>query len=169
MNTTTFYKVYGATERNDNLTKIGKKNWLLVFGFFKDDNIDNGGTYRKNYDHKPSVDELRSDIETLINQETDRTILDGFTWNDKPIYLSTENQINFKAAYDLAVQNNGSTLPVKFKLGEDTDGSPVYHTFQDLPSFTDFYTKAFSYISQCLNEGWQEKDNIDYQKLLSNE
>ena len=169
MNTATFYKVYGATERNDNLTRIGRKNWLLVYGFFKDNDTDNGGNYRKNYDHKPSADELRSDIETLINQETDNAILNGFVWNEKSVYLSTENQINFKAAYDLAVQSNGSTLPVKFKLGEDVDGFPVYHTFQDLSSFTDFYTKAFAYISQCLNEGWKEKDNVDYQKLLNDE
>lgn len=168
MNTTTFYKVYGATERHDNLTQIGKKNWLLVYDYFKD-KTGNGGSYRKNYDHKPSIDELRSDIEMLINQKTDNVILNGFIWDGKPVYLSTENQINFKAAYDLAVQTKGSTLPVKFKFGENEYGTPIYHTFQELSSFTDFYTKAFTYISQCLDNGWKEKDSIDYQKLLNDE
>lgn len=169
MNTEAFYKVYGATGRNDNLTQIGQKNWLLVYGFFKDDDTDNGGNYRKNYDHKPSLDELRIDIENLINKETDNAIINGFVWEGKPVYLSTENQINFKVAYDLAIQSDGSTLPVKFKLGENKCGTPVYHLFQDLTSFTDFYTKVFTYISQCLNKGWKEKDNVDYQKLLNNE
>lgn len=169
MNISKFYKTYGVTKRCDSLTQIGKKNWLLVFGFFIDNDINNGGNYRKNYDHKPSIDELRKDIESLINQETDFAIVNGFVWNDISVYLSTENQINFKAAYDLAMQSGGTTLPVKFKLGENTEGVPVYHTFQTLEEFSDFYTKAFAYIAQCLDNGWTEKDNVDYQKLLENE
>ena len=78
------------------------------------------------------------------------------------MYLSTENQFNYKAAYDVAVQTEGQTLPVKFKLGEDEEGQPVYHTFNSLSSFTDFYTRAIAYINQCLNEGWDEKDNFDW-------
>ena len=162
-----FYKVYGAKERQDKIVRLSETNYLLIFGFGKDG--DNGYNYRKNYDHKPSVDELKADIESLINEETDSTILYGFTWNGKSVYLSTENQINFKAAYDLAVQTNGATLPIKFKLGEDEDGNPVYHTFQKIEAFTDFFTKAFSYISKCLNEGWTKKDSIDYAKLLEDE
>ena len=162
-----FYKGYGAKERQDIIVRLSDTNYLLIFGFGKDG--DNGYNYRKNYDHKPSVDELKADIESLVNEETDSTILHGFTWNGKSVYLSTENQINFKAAYDLAVQTNGATLPIKFKLGEDEDGNPVYHTFQKIEAFTDFFTKAFSYISKCLNEGWTEKDSIDYAKLLEDE
>ena len=162
-----FYKVYGSKERQDQIVKLSDANYLLIFGFGKDG--DNGYNYRKNYDHKPSVEELRTDIEILINNATDAVILNGFTWNGKSVYLSTENQINFKAAYDLAVQTEGATLPIKFKLGEDIDGNPVYHTFQKLESFTDFFTKAFAYISKCLNEGWSEKDSIDYSKLLGDE
>jgi hypothetical protein len=162
-----FYKVYGAKNRQDQIVKLSETNYLLIIGFGKDG--DNGYNYRKNYDHKPSIEELRTDIEILINKETDAVILNGFVWNGKSVYLSTENQINFKAAYDLAVQTEGATLPIKFKLGEDADGNPVYHTFQKLEAFTDFFTKAFAFISKCLNEGWSEKDSIDYAKLLENE
>lgn len=162
-----FYKVYGAKERHDQIVKISDTNYLLIFGFGKDG--DNSYQYRKNYDHKPSVEELKADIEILINKETDATILNGFVWNGKSVYLSTENQINFKAAYDLAVQTDGATLPIKFKLGEDGVGNPVYHTFQKLESFTDFFTKAFSYISKTLNEGWTEKDGVNYSALLEDE
>ena len=77
------------------------------------------------------------------------------------MYLSSENQLNYKAAYDLAVHTNGATLPIKFKLGEN-DGTTVYHTFNTLNSFTDFYTKAISFINATLNEGWTEKDEVDY-------
>ena len=71
------------------------------------------------------------------------------------------NQFNFKAAYDLAVQKNGATLPVTFKMGEK-DGVPVYHTFETMEEADDFYTKAVAFINQTLAEGWAKKDNFDW-------
>ena len=55
----------------------------------------------------------------------------------------------------------GAMLPIKFKLGEDAEGNAVYHTFENMEDFTDFYTSAVAYINQCLNEGWAEKDSLD--------
>lgn len=165
MKTNDFYKVYGMSEKNDRLIKIGETNWLLVFGFYKEAN---GSTYcyRKNYDHKPSMSELKLDIDKLINKITDNTILNGFIWNDISVYLSSENQMNFKAIYDLAIQNPSSILPIKFKLGEN-NGEPIYHTFSEIDDFTDFYMKAVSFINKCLTDGWKEKDLINYDKLLN--
>ena len=74
------------------------------------------------------------------------------------MWLSSENQFNFKVAYDVAVQTEGATLPIKFKLGEDEDGLPVYHTFKSMNAFSDFYTNALAFIIGALNEGWAEKD-----------
>ena len=159
-----FYKV-GAEKRQDQVIKIGVKNYLLIFGYGIDED-GNGYNMRKNYDHKPTKTELKEDITQLIDCTTDSNILQGFRWNEVNVYLSTENQMNYKAAYDLAVQTLGATLPVKFKLGEDESGNAVYHTFEDLAEFTDFYTKSIAYVSDCLNEGWEEKDSIDYEKLL---
>ena len=39
-------------------------------------------------------------------------------WNNKRIWLSSENQFNYKVAYDLALQTNGANLPIIFKFGE---------------------------------------------------
>jgi hypothetical protein len=83
-------------------------------------------------------------------------------WRNVNVWLSSENQFNFKAAYDLAVQTNGQSLPVKFKIGETENKEPVYHTFETMEEFTDFYTKAIAYINKCLNEGWELKDSIDW-------
>jgi len=77
------------------------------------------------------------------------------------IWLSTENQFNYKAAYDLAVQTNGSNLPIVFKFG--TTNSPIYYTFETLEDLTNFYTSAMSYINTTLVEGWKEKDNINWE------
>lgn len=163
-----FIKVYGREERQDQLIQIGKSKWLLIFGCYTDTEM-GGYELRKYYTSRPDRSALRTDLEGLINSITDESILTGLTWNGLPVYLSTENQINFKAAYDLAFQTDGATLPVKFKLGEDTDGAAVYYTFEDMDTFTDFYTAAVKHVTDCLAEGWDEKDGIDYSGLLGDE
>ncbi len=171
MQTNGFYPM-GAQMRQDQLLRLSEYNYLLIYGFVKDKEIDAEDAYcnwRKNYDHKPSVEELKADIHSLINKATDEAILNGFSWNGKPVYLSIENQMNFKAAYDLAYQQGGATLPLKVKLGEDADGNPVYHTFQKLESFTDFYTKSVAHINACRTAGWAEKDSIDWNIFTTEE
>lgn len=163
---TEFFQCNGATERHDEIVKIGKSEYLLIFGFGTDAD-GNGFTMRRYYDHKPKIAELRTDIESLINAQTDNAILTGFTFNGVNVWLSTENQFNYKAAYDLAVQTNGATLPVEFKLGESDDGTPVYHTFDNLDDFTAFYTGVVKYVTDTLKSGWAEKDSIDYEQLIA--
>ena len=103
-----------------------------------------------------------------INARTDEKIVGGLVWTPQaggdpiPVWLSTENQFNFKAAYDLAVQTQGATLPVTFKLGEREGGTPVYHTFGTMEESTDFYTAAVNHIHQSVEDGWREKDAIDW-------
>ena len=160
MATTEFFRCNGATERADKLVCLSSSNYLLIFGFDTDED-GNNYTWRKYYDHKPSLREIKQDISDLVNTETDAKILTGFTWNSKPVYLSTENQQNFKAAYDFARDTNGATLPVKFKLCEDKDANPVYHTFTKFEPLADFVTKATAFVIETLNEGWKKKD-IDY-------
>ncbi len=152
-------KIFGATERHDQLLVFGTERAVLIYGYGEDDG--QGYDYRHTFDHKPTEQEIRDVIIAQINANTDAKILTGFVWQEKQVWLSTENEFNFKAAYDLAVQTGGATLPVKFKLGEDGNGNPVYHTFTELSEFTDFYTKAIAFVNTTLNEGWAEKDGID--------
>lgn len=109
---------------------------------------------------QPDAEKVRQVIVDHINAQTDEKILSGFVWRGMPVWLSMENQFNYKGAYDIAVQNNGATLPVTFKLGE-RDGHPVYFTFNDMETFSDFYFSAIAYKDQCLKEGWAEKDSIE--------
>ena len=115
-----------------------------------------------------SFADVKAAIIADINARTDEKILSGFVWTPEgsetaiPVWLSTENQFNFKSAYDLAVQKQGATLPVTFKMGETDDGTPMYHTFSEMSDADDFYLKAVAYINQCLAAGWQEKDGIDW-------
>lgn len=115
--------------------------------------------------HKPTGEEIRTLVMSWYNSQTDAAILSGFTYNGAHVWLSTENQYNYKAAYDLAVQTGGETLPVTFKLGSDEH--PEYHTFNRLDELKDFYVKAVGFIQTVLADGWKKKDkfNLDLYQI----
>jgi hypothetical protein len=124
----------------------------------------------------PSIEQVRKAVEDDINAQTDAKIVSDFVWTPKaggdpiPVWLSTENQFNFKSAYDLAVQKNGATLPVTFKMGE-RNGVPVYHSFETMEEAEDFYVHAVAFINHTLTEGWTKKDSTDwtpYEQALQN-
>lgn len=121
---------------------------------------DGSATYmEQEFKHRPDDDEIRFTVISWYNAQTDAAILSGFSYEGVPVWLSSENQFNYKAAYDLAVQTAGATLPVTFKLGTDTE--PVYREFATLEELTDFYTKAMRHIQDTLAAGWKKKDEFD--------
>ena len=110
-------------------------------------------------DHKPSLQEIKDIVLNWYNSEIDNTILSGFTWRDIPVWLSMENQFNYKAAYDIAFQSEGEILPT-FKLGSTEN--PVYYKFERFEDLKDFYVKSLAYVTETLNKGWKMKDTIDW-------
>jgi hypothetical protein len=156
-------KIYGATERQDGLYKIGRKKYELIFGYGEDEQ--GGYNYRETFKgRKPELSEIKDIIVSLVNASVDEKILSGYQWQGKAVWLSSENQFNFKAAHDLAVQTGGKNLPVKFKIGELEDSTAVYHTFETTEELTEFVTTCMAYMQQCLQEGWTAKDSIDWTK-----
>lgn len=150
-------KIYGAQERQDGLYCIGRNKWELIYGFGKDSPDDESGyNYRQRFTHKPTLKEIEDIIKSTINAETDAKIISGFVWRGMPVWLSQENQFNYKTAYDLAVQLNGANLPIKFKFG--TDDEPQYFIFDNMEDFADFFIGASNYVNETLNAGWSEKD-----------
>lgn len=118
------------------------------------------------FTHKPTITEIKDTILDWYNRKIDQEILTGFVWRGNSVWLSMENQFNYKAAYDLAVQTEGRLLPT-FKFG--TTENSVYHTFKTLEELEDFYTSAMSYVTETLSKGWEDKDSIDwsvYEDLL---
>lgn len=113
-------------------------------------------------DGKPSLASIKKAIEADINRRTTERIVGTLTWNQKPVWLSAENQQDWKAAFDRALQTDGANLPLRFKIGEDQDGQPVYHTFTSLNAFTDFWDTCQRHIYQCKQDGWQMKDSMDW-------
>lgn len=121
----------------------------------------NVGTWTEHvFRKRPSFNQIQDFILSEINRRTDELILSGFVWKDMSVWLSTENQFNYKAAYDLAVQTNGANLPQVFKFGDTLN--PIYYKFETVEDITDFYTKASTYINQVLAIGWAKKDNINW-------
>jgi hypothetical protein len=121
---------------------------------------DGSATYmEEELDHRPDADEIRSLVSEWYNSQTDERILSGFEYDGQPVWLSSENQFNYKAAYDLAVQTDGQNLPVTFKLG--TDDAPYYRTFDTVADLQDFYVKAMKHIQNALSEGWMKKGALD--------
>lgn len=143
--------------------------WKLHFGFEPFYEVDEEGNKTETQlgtwtetiiPFKPSLEQLKKLILDAINKEVDEKILSGFVWKDMPVWLSTENQFNYKAAYDLAVMSSGQSLPVMFKFG--TTEEPVYYSFGTLEDISDFYVSAMTYINTTLAEGWSKKDAIDW-------
>lgn len=99
------------------------------------------------FHEKVTESAVRSRLAKYYDSITDWKILSGFEWRGMKVWLSMENQFNYKAAYDLAVQTGGTSLPVTFKFG---DTVPVYHTFNTLEEISDFYTSALSYVNNTL-------------------
>ncbi|WP_418981735.1 hypothetical protein [Alistipes sp.] len=126
---------------------------------------DGTATYEEaEFDHRPTVEEVRATIIAWHNARIEAQITDGFRWEDVPVWLSSENQFNYKAAFDLAVQTEGANLPVVFKLG--TDEKPVYREFATLDELKAFYSAAMAHVQHTLAAGWEAKDGIDYGRYV---
>lgn len=123
---------------------------------------DNEGqcTYMEHqFNHKPTLQEVADIIHQWVNETVDARILSGFEWDGVKVWLSIENQFNYKAAFDLAVQSQGETLPVTYKFG--TSQLPVYRSFFTLEDLTAFYREAVAYVQEQLRWGWEQKDMLD--------
>lgn len=121
-------------------------------------------------DGKPSMNLVKDTILAWYNRETDKAILCGFKWRDMPVWLNGENQLNYKATFDLVMQFQGGrgTLPVTFKFGHD--GESIYHEFTSVDELADFYLSSVTYVKEVLSRGWARKDAIDwsiYERTLS--
>lgn len=108
---------------------------------------------------QPSPEAIKSVVIGWYNEQIEEAILSGFVYENMSVWLSSENQFNYKAAYDLAVQTNGATLPVTFKFGADEE--PHYRTFATLEELTDFYMKTMNHIQDTLADGWEKKDTFN--------
>lgn len=111
------------------------------------------------FNGRPSAESVRKMIMDWCNSVTSNRILSGFEYGGHLVWLSGENQQNYKSAYDLAVRTNGDNLPVTFKFGDDDN--PYYQEFTDITGLEDFYIRMARHIQNALYAGWKMKDSLD--------
>ena len=99
-----------------------------------------------------TFDVVKEAIITDINSRVKTAIISGFVWNEKPVWLSEENQLNFSQA----------VVPATLKIGEQEDGTPIYETFDTKTDLKAFNEACTLWKQQCLSEGYNEKDAIDW-------
>ena len=136
-----------------------KNKWRVRWDVQPSEQEGNASYMEEEFSYKPTSEEVKVMVIILYNQEINNEIMSGFTYNGIPVWLSQENQFNYKSAYDLAVQTDGTSLPVRFKFG--TDDEPVYYEFNTLENLTDFYTKEIFFVQRTLAAGWKKKDAVD--------
>lgn len=147
-----FTKHHDGSEAATNLLLINSEKEVVLFYGHGTDEL-GGFRWRKDYDHRPTMAEVKTDIEELINEQVQERIRTGMEYETMPVWLSEENQLNFRSV---------PRVPVRFKLGEYSDGKPAYRVFETREELADFNEAIANHIAQCLNAGWDEKDAVDY-------
>jgi len=142
------------------LTYNAKSNKYIVSWGLK--NI-GGDNYKWNYEifnTKPSIDTIKKTITDYINSQTRFCIENKFRWNGMSIYLSIENQIDYKLLFDTTSLLEGSNLPekVKFKI----NGESIYYDFETIDDMKDFIIAMNNHIRACLEVGNKAKEEINY-------
>lgn len=120
-----------------------------------------------------------------INARVSEKILTGYQWKvlhgeDEGlvvnVWLSTENQANYKAKHDTALQYPQLTeFPMQYKIGEyeeqkeseegektERKKRPVYEYFANIQELAQFYLGGVAFIESCYKEGWAKKDSMDF-------
>lgn len=149
-------KIYGTTQRQDGVQRVGKDKWLLYFGLYE-----NGGStyeYRHTFTNKPTMDEVKQLVRDAIDAETRDKIVNRFEYDGIKVWLSDEKQRNYASME----RNDSLTYPLTVKLNEEADATPIYHTFQTREDFIAFSKAASTYIFKAISDGWKEKDNVDW-------
>ena len=106
----------------------------------------------KNQLSQLTLADVKSAVIADIDERIKAQIIGGMVWNDKPVWLSIENQLNFTNA----------VAPVTLKIGEQEDGTAIYEDFENSEQLTDFRTACNNHKQNALTAGWTEKDGIDW-------
>lgn len=111
------------------------------------------------FDYQPSLGKIKDTLFEIINDDTNYAIENCFVWKGLKVHLTLENQMNYKASFDLAIATNGESLPATFKFSKN--GKPEYFTFDNINELKSFYVEMNSFINSCLQKGWKKKDQIN--------
>lgn len=122
-------------------------------------NNDTHYLFNKEYKGKPTLETVSNDVLKELNNECEKEIREGFKYNEYSVWLSLENQQNYKMLFDYLMK--GGTEQTKVKL-YDTNGNGVYKEFEDIDEYKPFYFLIIEHINKILYKYWTIKDNIEW-------
>ena len=102
----------------------------------------------QDFDHRPTLDEIKSAIIASINQATEAAILTGMTYEGHPVWLSPENQRNYLAALALAQCAATASKPASTDTPSSSTDVPSSST-DTQPSCTDAQSASTDVQSSC--------------------
>lgn len=119
------------------------------------------------YNGELTTDSIKDFIINEMDKRIDRLILTGFSWENKMVWLSIENQLNYKAAFDVAAHQTDDYTPFTIKTG---DGEYTeYYSFDTAKELSAFYVAYNKHIADVVSSGWKRKDAIDWDLYKLNE
>lgn len=108
----------------------------------------------------PTKEQIKDAIIKDINDSVVRQIHEGFEWKGHKVWLSLENQANYKAAADLAEKTYDEGDTVTFRFGDEDAPDP--YTFKDANEVIGFWEQVHRYIVATVKAGWDLKASIDW-------
>lgn len=140
-------KIYGI-KSDYVLVRQDRSRIIASFGLTSEPDGEHYTWYECYWYKKPhpivTIDDIKEAFISGINEEAKTNIIETFKWNNKSVWLNETNQLNYKTAYDLAVQTNGENLPYTIKVGDEYN--PEYITFENVYQFKEFYTAMVEHI-----------------------
>lgn len=136
------------------------------FGQKPDSNKTNVEYWFIEYKGRPTISQVKQDVHSLINSDTDKRILEDFVYTDAAgkehkVWLSQENQFNYNAAVNAVQMYGEAVLPQIFKFG--TDENIDLYTFTTKEELGQFFVKALKHIQSCIERGLRIKGSIDWE------
>lgn len=111
------------------------------------------------YPAKPTLAQIKATIYTWFNEVAKDAIMGTFLWRGVQLWLSTENQSNYAAAYSM-LQAGVQLLPITLRGGSDEE--PVYLTIETKAEFDEFWQSARRHIDTIRQSTWDAKAAFDF-------
>lgn len=155
-------KVYGSPKRQDGLYKVGRNKYELIYGFGKDNEIDETGwNYRLRFNHLPALDEIKSVIIETVEREFAEKLRYDLEWNGLRVEYTEERKSDLTGLI-VALQGGLIQLPITLNLGTTQNGAPVFHEFTTTEELASVAVALSNHKITICEQEWNEKYSIDW-------
>ena len=154
---------------------------------------DNTYSYEEEaFSYPITIVDVKNVITEWYNKQTNTSILHGFNWKDRQVYLSDENKFNYKAIIDeaarietaiaiwdkehpeLAGKNHIIENDIEVPTGRPYTLLPItlklgrdnssnsFYVFETIEELQDFFSAGVQYLIGAYGQGWYKIATFDY-------